>query len=271
MILGDAHVHFYDCFDLQVFFNSAYDNFKFNAHKFGQGHDFKGFLLLSETSKDNWFKLLFEHADGKKLPNKKTTGTWKIHHTDECQSLCARSEDNRELLLISGRQVVSAERLELLALATIDSFQDGTPLKELIEFVRKKNGIPVIPWGLGKWMGQRGAVVTRLIHTMKESTFFMGDSGMRPFVVPYPSQLKIAKKHNISDLPGSDPLPFQTYAKVVGSSGFCINDEAGTSKPSSQLKDLILNKRVKWDTYMRPVSFPNFVISQLMLRLRKNQ
>jgi hypothetical protein len=51
MILIDAHVHIYDCFDLEKFFDSAYANFKSAAEQLGHTNDFTGILLLAETSK----------------------------------------------------------------------------------------------------------------------------------------------------------------------------------------------------------------------------
>jgi hypothetical protein len=269
MILVDAHVHIYDCFNLETFFDSAYANFKLTAEQLGHGNDFTGILFLAETSKDNWFQHLSGSADGKKLPDDKTAGTWKFYHTDEFESLCSRSEDKRELFLISGRQIITAENLELLALATINSFQDGTPIKQLIELVREKDGIPVIPWGFGKWMGQRGTVVNHLIHTSGSSTFLIGDSGIRPFVIPCPSQFKLAQNQNIPNLPGSDPLPLQSEVKKPGSSGFSICGELVKSKPSGQLKDLIVSKRVKFNIFRKPIGLYGFIKSQLLLQLKK--
>jgi len=58
MILVDAHVHIYDCFDIQTFLDSAFANFKAEAARCGQEDSFTAVLLLTETAKDNWFQRL---------------------------------------------------------------------------------------------------------------------------------------------------------------------------------------------------------------------
>ena len=89
-------------------------------------------LLLSETSKDNWFDHLSNYADGDYLPDNRTTGSWVIQRTEENFSLCAKSKSSRKLFLIAGRQVVTAEGLEVLSLIMNGKFKDGTPLVQLI-------------------------------------------------------------------------------------------------------------------------------------------
>ena len=49
MLLIDAHEHFYDCFGLEKFFDSAYRNFEAEAERLGTGNDFTGILLLVEN------------------------------------------------------------------------------------------------------------------------------------------------------------------------------------------------------------------------------
>lgn len=158
MILVDAHVHLYDCFDLEICFSSAYLNFNNEAERLGQGNDFVGILLLAETPRDKWFHHLSENAEGKRLPCDKETGGWKFYRTGETGSLYARSDDNRRLFVIAGQQFVTREGLEVLALATTHSFPEGLPIEKATASVRDAGGIPVVPWGFGKWLGRRGAV-----------------------------------------------------------------------------------------------------------------
>jgi hypothetical protein len=206
MLLIDGHVHIYDCFDLAKFFDSADANFKFGAALQNHGHDFSGILLLAETFKDNWFNHLADYADGKGLPDGKNTGSWMFSRTNENNSLLAKSGDSKNLLLIAGRQIVTSEGLEVLALFTNECFKDGDPIKKLIEDIKNRGGIPVIPWGFGKWMGKRGVVLNRLIESAKNPYFYLGDNGNRPLFLTDPAQFKLAQNKNIRNLPGSDPL-----------------------------------------------------------------
>jgi len=60
MILFDAHVHIYDCFDLNSFFTSAYKNFSEAGEKIDTGRDINYFLLLTEAGDCNYFTRLQE-------------------------------------------------------------------------------------------------------------------------------------------------------------------------------------------------------------------
>jgi hypothetical protein len=51
MMLVDAHVHVYDCFDLKKFFDAAFANFKSEADRLGSGDNFIAVLFLAETLK----------------------------------------------------------------------------------------------------------------------------------------------------------------------------------------------------------------------------
>jgi len=268
MLLIDAHVHIYDCFDLEKFLDSAYENFKTEADKQGHADDFTGVLLLAETSKDNWFQHLSDYADGKKLPGNKTAGAWKFNRTDDLESLCARSDDKRELFLIAGRQIVTAEGLELLALATIDSFEDGTSIKQLIKIVRKKGAIPVIPWGFGKWMGQRGTFLNQFIEEVEDTGLFLGDNSGRPNFWHRPKLLKKGESKDIQILPGSDPLPLANEFNRVGNFGFAIHGELLPDYPAKNLKRILLNSTVHLQPYGRLEQPLHFFHNQLNIRLR---
>ncbi len=271
MLLIDAHVHIYDCFDLAKFFDSAYANFKSAAERLGHGNDFSGILLLAETSKDNWFNRLADYADGKGLPQGKDTGKWKFHHTNENHSLIVKSGNTKNLMLVAGRQIVTAEGLEVLALSTTERFKDGTPIKKLIEDIKDKDGIPVIPWGFGKWMGRRGTILNRMLETAKDSDFYLGDNGNRPFFMSSPSQFKLAQNKDVGNLPGSDPLPLQSEFNKPGSWGFSISEHFDKSKPSVQLKQFIFKKSIELNIFGKPSGLCGFIKNQFLLKFQKLQ
>jgi hypothetical protein len=269
LILIDAHVHIYDCFDLGGFFDSAYSNFQVHAARLGHADDFSGVLLLAETSADNWFQHLSDFADGSGLPGGKNAGDWRFHRTNEFESLHAQDGREGELFLIAGRQIVTREKLELLALATTEPVPDGIPIKEAIERIREKNGISVIPWGLGKWMGKRGAVLDQGLETAGAFDFFLGDNRHRPIFLFIPSQFKLAQRKNIRNLPGSDPLPLKSELNKAGSFGFTISEHLDPFKPAAHLKELILAKPVEPNPFGKPAGPCEFFKGQVLLRLNK--
>ena len=220
MIFVDAHVHIYDCFHLPIFFESAFANFQSEAARMGQVDDFTAILLLTETSKDNWFERLASYASNKTTAETKTIPDWTFHHTDGNCSLCARGSEDQSLFLIAGRQIVTAEKLEVLALATDKKFKDGAPIGQVIQSIRDMGAIPVIPYGFGKWIGRRGKILRDLLKKTEITKLFLGDNGERPKFLPRSSHFKQAEKRGIRVLPGTDPLPFPSECRRAGSFGF---------------------------------------------------
>ena len=240
MIFVDAHVHIYDCFDLEKFFDSAYSNFRLAAKSLFSEDNFIGILILTETSKDNWFRHLAEYADGGELPEGKDTGNWKFHHTSENYSIITKCRDSKKLILVAGRQVVTAEKLEVLSLCTSDTFGDGKPILSLIREIEEKRGIAVIPWGVGKWVGNRGRIVKNIINN-NTSLIYLGDNRNRPDFWPQPALFKIAEQKGIRVLPGSDPLPFNSESCRAGSYGFSTDLKIDPKRPGKAIRQMLRN------------------------------
>lgn len=269
MILVDAHVHIYDCFDLETFLDSALKNFKAEAARYGQEDSFTALLLLTETAKENWFHRLAGYAGNKSGTGTKSIGYWTFHRTNENCSLYARRRDNQELFLIAGRQIVTAEGLEVLALATAQTFTDGSPTVELIEAVKESSGIPVIPWGFGKWMGKRGAILKNILRKEKDSFLFLGDNSGRPVFLPRPSLFELAKEKGIRVLPGSDSLPFPSESHRVGSFGLSIQETITRERPASDLKRILLDPKTRFQAYGNLEHPYRFFRNQLTARIVK--
>lgn len=268
MVLIDAHVHIHDCFDLERFLDSAYSNFRFEADRLGLDDKFVPVLLLTETTKDFWFDRLKEFADDRKNRNKPTQ-KWDFHHTNERLSIFARSGDSKYLIIIGGRQVETAEGLEVLALCTLDNFKPGFPIIDLIEDVKKNDAIPVIPWGFGKWLGIRGKILDDLIKAHKDLKISLGDNSGRLAVLPFPQHFKAAKRNGIHILPGSDPLPFTTEYGRAGSFGFLLEDEISETHPAENLKQILSQSELKIQPYgdlERPF---RFFRNQLKMQIKK--
>ena len=269
MLLVDAHVHIHDCFRLQTFLEAAYLNFKTHAGRFGCGEHFSGILLLAETSKDSRFQHLLHCTEGNDMLGDHPTGNWKVFRTSEDESLIIRSDDNQELFLIAGRQVVTAEGLEILALATTAAYTDGIPIKELLEFVQERTAIPVIPWGVGKWTGRRGKIVSTLIQAEVGKFFCLGDNSGRPFFWKRPFLFKIAESLNIPILPGSDPLPFRSEQKRGGSFGFSVDTTIDPTRPAESLRVLLSNGKFEIRSFGRLEMPHRFCFNQVRMQLRK--
>ena len=86
MILVDAHVHIHDCYNLRVFFDSAYSKFEKAAKRFDRGSDLTPVLLLSETSGTDYFHQIANSCDDTSTTSQ-SMGNWSVISTDESCSL----------------------------------------------------------------------------------------------------------------------------------------------------------------------------------------
>ncbi len=129
---------------------------------------------------------------------------------------CLIIETPRPLFLYSGFQIITRERLEVLALVCKSRVPDGESAADTIAAVTTAGGIPVLPWSPGKWLGQRGKVIKQLISTSSPDAFVMGDTAMRPIGTPEPALLRRARAQGHPILAGTDPLPFAGDTAVMG-------------------------------------------------------
>ena len=204
LIFVDAHAHIHDCFDLEKFFDSAYGNFAFMAKKIGAMSAFSGILLMAEGAGNRWFDHLENHADGQPLPLNKRTGRWVIRRMPDksCRALQCDNTEGKKLILMAGQQLRSSEGLEVLALVSRKRFDDGLPIASLIQQITKTDALPVIPWGFGKWLGNRGRVLNKMLSETRQRPFLLGDNQQRPSLFKKPSQFHLALKSGCRILPG---------------------------------------------------------------------
>lgn len=237
-ILADAHVHIYPCFDLSSFLESAFLNFKTAAEVGGYPDRWVGLLFLTEARHDNVFKELYEISNS---PSNAIEGLhpWKILKTQEDRSLYAQSSEGRGIYLIAGHQIVTAENLEVLALATREKIQEGMPLEVTVREVMNQGGIPVVPWGFGKWFGRRGKHLDHLLNSQKQPTLFLGDNSGRPTFWSEPPLFKKAITRGMRILPGSDPLPFASQVSRAGKFGFALAGTLDPTQPAASIQTLL--------------------------------
>ncbi len=269
MILADAHVHIYDCFDLPVFLNAAVLNFSTEASRLNNGSRFSAVLFLTETSNDNKFKQIWESINGH--TDKNIIPDWTFHHTKENCSIYAKRNDGRDLFIMAGRQIVTAENLEVLALATDKFIEDGYPLMDTIGKTLQADAVPVIPWGAGKWLGRRGEILEEYLKASDEQCLFLGDNGGRPAFWSCPSHFSLAEIRGIRILPGSDPLPFEHECHKAGSFGFFIKDSIIPDYPAMTIKGLLQEPATRIETYGHLERPHLFIRNQILMQMLKRR
>ncbi|HET7607212.1 MAG TPA: hypothetical protein VFL84_00925, partial [Gammaproteobacteria bacterium] len=148
MVLVDGHVHVHECFDVGRLFDAAAANFAAaaSALKGGRGsatalgaaaprasaraHD--AVLCLVESRGERFLAAV---RAGRDRVWRGDHGYWEIELGPEPETCVARRGGTR-LTLIAGRQIVTSERLEVLALGTTAPFPDGVAIEATLAAVR---------------------------------------------------------------------------------------------------------------------------------------
>jgi hypothetical protein len=208
MLIADTHVHIYPVHDAAMQIESAYANLA-RLREPGSA-DFSAALLLTERTDCHFYRDL---KSGLSCPERfgpvesSAPGCLTLRHR----------KDGWSILLFSGRQIVTAEGIEVLALVTEQNFPDGRSIGAVIDAIRAAGGIPVLPWSPGKWSGRRGDIVRAQI--VASGLLLAGDIAMRPCGLPAPAIMKTARRLARPIVAGTDPLPFAADAAQTGTYG----------------------------------------------------
>lgn len=256
--LFDSHTHCYTCFDLDRLLDSAW------AQAQRHGSDVEPVLGLVLTPREVSWVQWQAAAKGEVLPSLQR---WQVQ-TVAANCLLAQSRDEAaaRVWLIAGAQRITAEKLELLILGSADPVADSA--QSLIWHVEQNPDLlHIAPWGVGKWLGARGAAINEAVRYFAECpavSFMLGDNGGRPTLwqprwIP---QFKVARAQQVALVPGTDPLPIAGAEARAGSNGVLL--EASTPEPllpalQQQLAAVLTPVR-------QPVSLWQFVQEQVALR-----
>ena len=269
MIFVDAHVHIYDCFDVDFLFDSVLKNFQAAAAQQAAVQPVSFVLLLTEGAAEGWFQVMLASIAQDVRESVKISAKWTGLYSEEPGSLTVfrhESPDER-LHLVGGRQVVTREKIEVLALYCIKTIADGLSLDETMHAVEQCEGVPVLPWGVGKWVGNRGRIIKRYLVAHPERTLFLGDNGGRPLFWPTPALFHFARKRGVAVLPGTDPLPLPAEAGRVGSYGFYLEEKmAHRDSPATYLRNALRSPGKKISPFGCLQSNRLFFMNQLRLR-----
>lgn len=264
-ILIDAHVHYHDCFDLQTFLEFASSNVRRGV---GHGQSVIGCLMLAETDSGDPARRIKDRAGRIHRP-------WSLAGTTQCGSLICLRDGRPELVLLPGRQVVTDENLEVLALGTDGAVRPGRPLKETLDETAQAGAMAVLPWGFGKWWFRRGravhnAVLSRASDVSEESwELFLGDNGGRLQWGPPPRPFAMARRLGMRILPGSDPLPFPSQISRVGSYGFVLPGSLDFDRPCHCIRTLLRQMSGQPAIYGRRERVLRFCRFQVAMQIRK--
>ncbi len=260
----DAHVHIHPHFDLNRLFLIALQNFRGVLCSRQIYESFTSFLLLAESAGVHRFTELKGFVG-----NKETNHSFIVEETEEPYSLRIITEGGQRLFVVSGRQIVTAEKLEVLALGFDGDYADGNPLRQVVCDLMATDCLWLLPWGAGKWSGSRGRLLKDFIELWGDEPLFLGDNGNRPKFWHKPAAFFSATGKSIYDLPGSDPLPFAEQEKKAGSSGFIAPFTIDEQRPFASLATQIKNQVRDVEPYVGLASSQDFIKHQLAMQLKK--
>lgn len=258
-IAADTHVHVYPCHDLDTALSTGLRNLDRLAgpHRPDQ---LVRMLFLTERQDCRVFRELVQGHTRFRDPRFTLEGPF------ESAALRVHLDDQPALYLFAGRQVVTCERVEVLALTTDDVIPDGQPLPAVLQRIRACGGIPVLSWAPGKWFFKRGRLVRQVLTTCRPGDLLVGDTTLRPTVWPEPRLLRKAAKRGIRVVAGSDPLPFPGEEACVGQYGIVGEALFDPERPVSSAREM-------W--YHRETTFAlkghRDPLGKVLERLKKNR
>jgi hypothetical protein len=264
LLAVDSHVHLYNWVDLVPMLDTARASFTDAVHTQKGDVPFCGMLVLTEPrSRDTFPKLRAQLQNGHPC---RLSSEWMLQPTDETLSLTAVHSSGARIFLISGQQVVTREALEVLAIASEQTVPDRQSLQETLKAIRQRDGYPILPWAVGKWLMGRGKLVSQTIIDNGGKPLGIGDNGGRPVFWTMVGQFEQARRYDLPILRGSDPLPVKG-SRTAGSYGTLMSIPFDAEKPAKSLLDALCDKsceRIDFGVLETPLSF---VKDQIALRL----
>ena len=212
-IVIDYHAHLYPCYDINTALEGAIS--RLSSHT--RGSELTTLAIgLCERFDCDFFNQL-ESNPSSIIPQ------WNIESLVPKRVIRLSSKKhNTPLLLFAGRQIVTAERLELLCLGVDAKISEKIPFRDAVSEVKDAGGIPVMNWALGKWMFSRKPIVQQLLDEYSPQELLIGDTSLRPRTTITPSIMKKALNSGFKLIAGSDPLPMPEETSLLGSYGLRV-------------------------------------------------
>jgi hypothetical protein len=223
-ILFDGHVHLYPDYDCARALRNLFTNLGTDGLRLG---------LLTETSACHFFQTACEN------PSTLRRDGLAVQPGPGPNALTVTADQAVLGILIAGRQIVTKERLEVLAIATDGAIPDGRPVAETLDSVRERGGVPVLSWSPGKWFSRRGRLIEHLIVSQPPGSFLLGDTALRPTCWPLPRLMKLARSRGFKVIGGSDPLPLPNEERYLGTYGISAAASFDPLTPAESVRRML--------------------------------
>lgn len=270
LLAVDSHVHLYHKDDLIPALDTTAACHRTLNHADTAMTPTAVVLVLAEPRERNTFARLRRQLESATYAT--LSSRWQLHPTAERISLVAKHIEGAETFLIGGQQIVTSEHLEVLSIATEQTIADRLPLAATLAAVEKAGGFPILPWGVGKWLFERGDLICKLIRANAHAArapFALGDNGGRPRFWEWVKQFDMAKEYDIPIISGSDPLPASRSRRGAASFGTLIRCRFDRIRPAASLLAAITERTCEAEPFGKLARPTDFLCEQLALRLRR--
>lgn len=221
MIILDSHVHIYRGFSHPKILKHVRKNVLSDTRD-----PAAVILALAESAGvDAFAQIMKEAPEG-----------FKLTACDDPRMAMVSSPIEPPIYLLRGYQVITAERIEVLALGASARIEDGLSLPATVNSAAQIALAVVLPWSPGKWIGQRGVLVSGYLRNAAAEKIYIGDIALRPRSWPTPAPMLVARSRGIRTLAGSDPLPMHGEESFVGRLNSGFNAEWDASRPFASLE-----------------------------------
>jgi len=258
--LVDGHVHLHACYGIHEALDAAARNLD----------DVRSRLRLpSETTGILW---LVEHRDegatDRLLAATGRGALWQADASDGAILNVQHADHGTRLTVVFGRQIRTAEDLEVLVVGTTESSPSDRPLEETVESWIEQDVLVMLPWGFGKWTGARGRTVARAYQKYSAQGLRLADTRAHSRFRRLPDAFarSIADGHPV--LSGSDPFPFADQIHAIGRCGFVLENMPATIG-WSDLRDAVSSLKAQPPRFGHPMEITEFARLQGKMQLRK--
>ncbi len=206
-VVADFHLHIYKVYPLETMIQALFDNL---ARAAGPVRGQETVVKAAFLAERRRYRIFHDWHRGQFRIRGFTVTPLGPH----CLEIKTVKGDR--LLLFAGRQIATAEGLELLSLANDRDIPDALPFPEATARVLESGGIPALPWAPGKWGGARKAIIRKGIETMAGHGLLICDPSIRPAFFPDPSLFRFARRLGVPVVAGSDTFPVAGEEELVG-------------------------------------------------------
>ncbi len=260
-VIVDSHVHLYPAYRLAAALEFLFANLGRIAPHADPAPIRVG--VLADTAACRTYRGRLSHPRLKQLDH------LILQPTDDPGAMAIRNEERLLGYVMAGRQIVTSEKLEVLALTADPDIPDGTPATEALAAIRAGGALPVLCWSPGKWAGERGRLVRELIENGSPSDFVLGDTTLRPNGWRVPPLLEFGRARGFRVIQGTDPLPFAGEEARLGTCATMACGPWEAAHPAGSLCRLLTDASIPLEPVGRRLSLPGFAVRWTRAMLRK--